>query len=90
MTFNQSFGVFWERGIRFDFIYVDGDHREESVYNDAVGSFEVLNDGGYILFDDYLWKTTGIKSGIDRFLKNYNSKIKIILINYQVLIQRIK
>jgi hypothetical protein len=73
---------------KFDFIYIDGDHRPEGVYIDAVNSFILCKNGGYILFDDYLWENTGV--GIDRFLKEYNGKYLIITKGFQVLIKIIK
>src|SRR5262249_6765153 len=41
---------------RFDFIYVDGDHRAPSVLEDAVLSFSLLRYGGILIFDDYTWE----------------------------------
>ena len=68
---------------KFDFIYIDGDHRPEGVYIDAINSFKLCKSGGYILFDDYKWVNTG--EGIDRFL-NENDGYDIILKGEQVLI----
>lgn len=72
---------------KFDFIYIDGDHRPESVYFDGVNCYELCKKNGYILFDDYKWNDTG--TGIDRFLLEYSNKIKILIKDYQVLIQKI-
>ena len=72
---------------KFDFIYIDGDHRPEGVYIDAVNCFKLCKNGGYILFDDYLWENTGL--GIDRFLNEYEGKYTIICKNYQVMIQKL-
>lgn len=71
---------------RFDFIYIDGDHRPEGVYIDAVNSFILCKNLGYILFDDYSWENTGV--GIDKFLKEYDGKYSLITKGYQVLIQK--
>ena len=71
---------------RFDFIYIDGDHRPEGVYFDAVNTFELCKKDGYILFDDYTWCDTGI--GVDKFLSEYSEQIKIIMKGYQVLIRK--
>lgn len=78
---------------KFDFIYIDGDHREEPVYRDSVMSFELCRAGGYILFDDYSWNP-GInsnlpKTGIDKFLTEYSDKIEILTKGYQLLIKKI-
>lgn len=57
---------------RFDFIYIDGDHAENSVYNDGKNCFQLCKVGGYILFDDYEW-SEGTKRGIDSFLNSLPS-----------------
>lgn len=72
---------------KFDFIYVDGDHRPGTVYIDAVNSFELCKRGGCILFDDYSWNDTHI--GIDRFLNQYVGRYDVVLKNYQILIKKI-
>lgn len=74
--------------LRFGFIYVDGDHREEVVYNDGVQCLELCRVGGHILFDDYTW-SEGTKRGIDRFLEAKRLNIEIVKMDYQVLIKRI-
>jgi predicted O-methyltransferase YrrM len=72
---------------KFDFIYIDGDHRPESVYQDAINSFELCKKNGYILFDDYKWCDTHI--GIDKFLEEFQERLIIVFKNYQVLIQKL-
>ena len=74
-------------------IYVDGDHTEEGVYQDAILYFERLltqnqNGGGYMLFDDY-GQSEETKRGIDRFLTERAGRYSLILKGYQVLIRRI-
>jgi predicted O-methyltransferase YrrM len=71
----------------FDFIYIDGDHRPDGVYIDAINSFELCKEGGFILFDDYQWGDTGV--GIDKFLDEYTGKYILSIKGYQVLIQKI-
>jgi len=72
---------------KFDFIYIDGDHRPEGVYIDAINSFELCKEQGFILFDDYLWGDTGI--GIDKFLNEYSGKYDLLVKDYQVLIKKL-
>jgi len=77
---------------KFDFIYIDGDHRDFAVYFDAVNSFEICKPNGYILFDDYLWEDYSnhkiTKDGIDRFINEYCDKLDVVLNAYQVLIRK--
>lgn len=72
---------------KFDFIYIDGDHRPEGVYIDSINSFELCKEHGFILFDDYLWGDTGI--GIDKFLNEYSGKYDLLVKDYQVLIKKL-
>ncbi len=78
---------------RFDFVYIDGDHRTEAVYFDAIHSFDLCKKGGIILFDDYLWEDSEkkriTKIGIDRFLAEYEGKYEIVLQNYQIAIRKL-
>lgn len=71
----------------FDLIYIDGSHQSTDVLTDAVSSFNLLKQGGLIIFDDYLWdfgyrKTGSVlstpKIGIDSFINVFYEKIRII------------
>lgn len=61
----------------FDFIYVDGDHRQYVVFHDAVFSYQLLKAGGYLFFDDYGW-SEGTKHAIDFFLDLYKNKVELL------------
>jgi len=74
-------------GKNFSFIYIDGDHRPESVYIDAINSFDLCKKDGYILFDDFLWKDT--KLGINKFISEYLNELKIIQKGEQLLIKKL-
>lgn len=81
---------------KFDFIYIDGDHTAEGVYQDAVYSLPLLKRDGVLAFDDYQWKhdTENIelepKLGIDKFLEENKGSVEIIINNYQFWIRSIK
>jgi predicted O-methyltransferase YrrM len=72
----------------YDFIYVDGDHTAYGVLKDAVASYECLNVGGIIAFDDYQW-SAGLgainepKMAIDAFSAIYGDRVVEILQGYQ-------
>ncbi len=58
-TSTQALVDFCTRGVEFDFVYVDGDHRAAQVLADLVLSWECLTVGGVILCDDATdWKFT--------------------------------
>jgi predicted O-methyltransferase YrrM len=80
------------KDLRFGFIYVDGDHSEDAVFNDGVQYWNLLldgfkNEGGYMLFDDY-GQSEETKRGIDRFLETQKGNYDILVKDYQVLIHR--
>ena len=79
---------------KYDFIYVDGDHKASSVIEDAILSFPLLKKGGIMIFDDYLWFEMkkfidNPKVAIDAFLEIYADKIIILYKNHQVIIEKI-
>lgn len=74
---------------RFCFAFIDGNHEGEVVYADAINTFPIIKNGGYILFDDYNIYTEDTKAGIDKFLQEYQGQYNIIKSEYQLLIQKI-
>ena len=76
--------------LMFDLIYIDGDHRHFSVYKDAINSFSHLNIDGIIIFDDYHDSNgTTTKTGIDKFLEEYEPYYTLMSKGYQVIIKKI-
>ena len=76
------------KAYRFDFIYIDGDHRKREVFNDAIECLKLVKVGGHILFDDYEWREQ-TTIGINGFLNRYVANIQIVSKGYQVLIKKI-
>ena len=77
----------------FDIIYVDGSHKADDVLIDAVLSFEVLKDGGVIIFDDYEWETQlpaelRPKLSIDFFLTMFRSRLTVLSKTHQLVVQK--
>lgn len=77
----------------YDFIYIDGCHESKEVLQDAVFAFEILKNGGIIIFDDYLWgnpndKLMTPKISVDSFIECYKKYIKILHKDYQVAIEK--
>jgi hypothetical protein len=78
----------------YDFIYIDGDHTAEAVYNDAVLSWECLKPNGIMAFDDYYWShdskdpQLSPKPGIDKFLEEYKHQHRLIIMDEQVWISK--
>lgn len=75
----------------FDFIYIDGSHYAEAVYNDAIKAWPLLKKGGLMAFDDYNWHPyrgtdKHPKGGIDKFVEEY--KPEIVHVGYQYWVRK--
>lgn len=44
-------------GSMFDVIYIDGSHRRDDVLVDSLLAWHILNSGGILIWDDYLWNS---------------------------------
>jgi len=78
----------------FDIIYIDGSHYYIDVQNDFKNSLNCLNDGGIIIFDDFLWNyykkiEENPINGILPFL-NKQKDLKIISASNQLILKKIK
>ena len=78
----------------FDLVYVDGSHCSDAVLADAVMAFGLLKSDGYMIFDDYLWNESPDildhpKMSIDAFVNMFQKHIRIGVINYQYVIQKV-
>ena len=82
--------------VLFDFVYVDAAHDSMNVLRDAVLAFDLLVDGGIMVFDDYEWKVMPNsidcpKMAIDSFVNCYRNRIKILNpIGWQYAIRKIE
>lgn len=83
----------------FDMIYVDGSHEAPDVLQDAVLSFQLLNVGGLLVFDDYLWRLEPDgkqdafnmpKPAIDAFVNIFQRKLSVVggLLNWQIYVRK--
>jgi hypothetical protein len=78
----------------YDLIYIDGSHYYKDVLSDAKNSFKLLNKGGYLIFDDFLW---GFYSDINEnpigaikvFFKENFFNLRIVSIGYQIILQKL-
>jgi len=65
-------GATTDPDIKFDVIYVDGEHDFNNVLSDAVLSYNLLKDDGLIIFDDM--SIESVKLSVDIFAKTVNSE----------------
>lgn len=78
---------------RFDLIYVDGSHIAADVYADAVLSWDLLESGGTIIFDDYLWddlpdEMDRPKPAIDAFMLDHEGEYQVLNNDYQMILRK--
>ncbi len=78
----------------YDFIYIDGSHLAYDVLADAVLAWQLLKEGGLMIFDDYDFLVPNqpqqnTKIGIDAFLTVFGDKLKVIHREYQVIVEKI-
>jgi hypothetical protein len=86
-----------QRGIKADFIYVDGSHFAKDVLSDAVLGFELLNLGGVMLFDDAVsWRygehiQDSPKIAVDSFIQCNWNRLQVLEMpgGYQTAIKRV-
>jgi hypothetical protein len=79
--------------LSFDIIYIDGSHTGDDVLADAVQSWELLEVGGILIFDDYMWSRPYPpdllpKPAIDAFVHLYWKEIEVVVRGYQLIIRK--
>ncbi len=77
----------------FDLIHVDGSHKADDVMSDALNSFARLKPGGFMIFDDYLWRhfsrsLDNPAAAINCFLKLKKDQLQILIVSRGQLIIR--
>ena len=77
----------------YDIIYVDGSHHSDDVIVDAVKCFEMLREGGLLIFDDYFWKyyeqdIDNPAGAINAFLRLKHKQLEILCFDYQIIVRK--
>jgi hypothetical protein len=91
---SSSDDFFIKNTIAYDFIYIDGNHKFDYVLRDCENAWRFLNNGGFLVCDDYIWDYyRDIKLNpcfaVNKFLEK--NKVKILLVsNSQIFLQKIK
>jgi len=64
---------------KIDYVFLDGGHEYNTVFSDLISCYEVINNNGTVLCDDYnLSQAPGVKKAIDDFVKEKNLNCSII------------
>ena len=80
-------------GETFDFIYIDGSHFEDDVLLDTYLAWQVLQVGGVMVWDDYLWQLPEYqgrnpKPAIDYFVTRNRRELKVLSVWPQPMVQK--
>ena len=101
---NRIFGIkssstdklieFIKHNVQFNFIYVDGSHLLLDCYADLVHSWYILEKGGIIVIDDYLYKKDdnildSPFEAVNHFLKVFKEQYKLLNIGYRIFLEKI-
>ncbi len=78
---------------RYDFIYIDGDHRAPGVLTDAVMAWQLLRQRGIMVFDDYTWGNARDilhrpKLAIDSFVNCFAEELEVLHVGYQLAVRK--
>jgi len=79
--------------LRYNFIYIDGDHTARQVIRDAINAHRHLAVGGILAFDDYTWDSgkgelENPKPAIDAFVYLHNDRYELLARNAQVWLRK--
>ena len=101
---NRIFGIkssstdklieFIKNKVQFNFIYIDGSHLLLDCYTDLVMSWNILEKGGIIVIDDYLYKKdenilNSPFEAVNHFLKAFKEQYKLLNIGYRIFLEKI-
>jgi len=78
----------------FDFIYVDGSHKCIDCYLDLFLSWKLLNKGGILVIDDYLYFVDKdiLESpfqGVNKFLEEKKDQYKTLYFGYRIFLEKL-
>jgi predicted O-methyltransferase YrrM len=80
---------------KYDIIFIDGNHTAPYVMMDAVMSWSLLKEGGFMIFDDYNWdlhkpSTLRPKESIDYFMLTFADYATEVYSDYRKVIKKIR
>lgn len=90
MTSDEFFKI---NSDKFDLIFVDGDHSAKQVYKDINNSWNILNKGGCLILDDYMWwyykdLKKNPSTPINEFILNNINEITYLKVWHQVIVRK--
>ena len=94
MKYKMTSNEFFKKNHKhFDLIFIDGDHSCDQVKIDLINSWNILNNGGFLVLDDYMWwyykdLKKNPSTPINNFIKSNISNISKLVVWHQVIIQK--
>lgn len=78
---------------KFDVIYLDGSHFADDVLTDGINAWQLLKQGGILIFDDLLWAgypraRANPAWAVNLFLKYYKGEYDILRVYNQIILQK--
>ena len=72
--------------VKFDMIYIDGDHTYKSVMSDLESYYPLLNENGVFFGHDIDW--TGVRDAVNDFCRRYNNTYNSTQSNFWIMRQK--
>ena len=92
-TTSNEFFAAASTNLKYDFIYVDGDHKAASVLKDGINATNHIAENGIIAFDDYMWSlhkgpAYDPKPAIDAIINCYSDQFDLIDLGLQAWLRK--
>jgi hypothetical protein len=88
----DAFLDYMNNNTKFDFIYIDGSHLLLDCYSDLILSWQILEKGGVMAIDDYLYKAEDTLDSpfeaVNHFLEQNTGKYKMLNKGYRVFLEK--
>jgi predicted O-methyltransferase YrrM len=75
-TTYSAYLMFAHSNIKFDLIHIDAEHEYSAVKNDIENYWNLLNDDGVMICDDYSSNWPGVVKAVDEFVEIYKLKFE--------------
>jgi hypothetical protein len=76
-TTYSAYLMFVESNIKFDLIHIDAEHEYSAVKNDIENYWNLLNNNGVMICDDYSQNWLGVVKAVDEFVQIHKLKFEI-------------
>ena len=94
MYSSTALDIFKNKKYTFDVIFIDSSHEAKNIMKDAILSWDLLNNGGILIFGNYGWGKLNKdyfrpNIAIDSFIHIYQPELKVLFKEYQLIVEKI-